>query len=156
MSASAGRMRLYNTLTRQADVFTPLRDNTVRMYACGLTVYARGHVGNFRTFACLDILRRTLRYAAGFKLHQAINFTDVDDKTIRASREAGVPLREYTDRFIPGTRLHERLFHSDAACTKLAVIYCAGNRLPTSLWSSIAAHSKGKGLEIDRVLGRCS
>ena len=100
MSASAGRMRLYNTLTRQADAFTPSRDNTVRMYACGLTVYARGHIGNFRTFACLDVLRRTLRYAAGFKLHQVINFTDVDDKTIKASREAGVPLREYTDRFI--------------------------------------------------------
>ena len=43
-------MRLYNTLTRQQDDFAPSLDNTVRMYTCGLTVYARGHIGNFRTF----------------------------------------------------------------------------------------------------------
>ena len=53
-------MRLYNTLTRQQQDFAPLRDNTVRMYTCGLTVYARGHIGNFRTFVCIDVLRRTL------------------------------------------------------------------------------------------------
>ena len=97
-------MRLYNTLTRKAEPFAPSQNDTVRMYACGLTVYARGHIGNFRTFVCLDILRRTLKYVAGFRLHQVINFTDVDDKTIKASREAGVPLREYTDRFIAAFR----------------------------------------------------
>ena len=95
-------MRLYNTLTRKAEPFAPSEGETVRMYACGLTVYAHGHIGNFRTFACLDILRRTLKYVAGFRLHQVINFTDVDDKTIKASREASVPLREYTDHFIAG------------------------------------------------------
>ena len=75
-------MRLYNTLTRREEEFRPLRDNTVRMYACGLTVYARGHIGNFRTFVCLDVLRRVLRHVAGHAIHQAVNFTDVDDKTI--------------------------------------------------------------------------
>ena len=74
------------------------------MYACGLTVYARGHIGNFRTFVCLDLLRRTLKYVAGFRLHQVVNFTDVDDKTIAASQKAGVSLREYTDRFITAFR----------------------------------------------------
>ncbi len=93
-------MFLFNTLTRREEVFAPAKDNTVRMYACGLTVYARGHIGNFRTFICLDILRRTLQYVAGFKVRQVINFTDVDDKTIKAARDAGVSLRTYTDRFI--------------------------------------------------------
>ena len=97
-------MRLYNTLTRQEETFAPFRDDTVRLYACGLTVYARGHIGNFRTFVCLDLLRRTLKYVAGFRLHQVVNYTDVDDKTIKASREAGVSLREYTDRYIDGFR----------------------------------------------------
>jgi cysteinyl-tRNA synthetase len=53
-------LRLYNTLTRQEEPFAPSHANTVRMYACGLTVYNRGHIGNFRTFVCLDVLRRTL------------------------------------------------------------------------------------------------
>ena len=74
------------------------------MYACGLTVYARGHIGNFRTFVCLDLLRRALKYVAGFRLHQVVNFTDVDDKTIAASQKAGVSLRGYTDRFIAAFR----------------------------------------------------
>ena len=97
-------MRLYNTLTRRTEEFSPLRNGTVRMYACGLTVYARGHIGNFRTFVCLDVLRRTLKYVAGFDLHEVINFTDVDDKTISASRTAGISLREYTDRYISAFR----------------------------------------------------
>ena len=101
-------MRLYNTLTRSVEDFAPSRDGTVRMYACGLTVYARGHIGNFRTFVCLDVLRRTLRHVAGHAMREVVNFTDVDDKTIAGARTAGVPLREYTDRYIEA-------FHEDAA-----------------------------------------
>ena len=97
-------MLLYNTLTRRQDAFAPAHGGTVRMYACGLTVYARGHIGNFRTFVALDVLRRTLRHVAGFDVRQVVNFTDVDDKTIRASRSAGVSLREYTDRYIAAFR----------------------------------------------------
>src|SRR5690242_1432263 len=97
-------MRLYNTLTRQEEPFTPGDGQTVRMYACGLTVYARGHVGNFRTFVAVDLLRRTLKYVAGFKVHEVMNFTDVDDRTILESQKAGVPLREYTDRYIAAFR----------------------------------------------------
>src|SRR5687768_2706217 len=70
-------MRLYNTLTRQEEEFAPSRDNTVRMYTCGLTVYNRGHIGNFRTFVCIDVLRRTFKYLCGFNVHQVMNFTDV-------------------------------------------------------------------------------
>ena len=97
-------MRLYNTLTRQVEPFVPVRDNTVRMYTCGLTVYARGHIGNFRTFVGVDVLRRALKYVAGFKMHHVMNFTDVDDKTITGAEKAGLPLREYTDQYIKAFR----------------------------------------------------
>jgi cysteinyl-tRNA synthetase len=101
-------MRLYNTLSRQQEAFAPLIDNTVRMYTCGLTVYARGHIGNFRTFVCVDVLRRALKYVAGYKMHHVMNFTDVDDKTIIGSAKAGMPLREYTEQYI-------KAFREDAA-----------------------------------------
>ena len=92
-------MRLYNTLTRREEDFVPAHGRTVRMYACGLTVYARGHIGNFRSFTALDVLRRALEYE-GYTVVQVRNYTDVDDKTIAESAKAGQPLREYTQRFI--------------------------------------------------------
>lgn len=101
-------IRLYNTLTRQEEPFTPAHDNTVRMYACGPTVYARAHIGNFRTFVCVDILRRTLKYVGGFSMHQAVNYTDVDDKTIGGAQRAGVSLRDFTEPWIT-------IFRGDAA-----------------------------------------
>jgi cysteinyl-tRNA synthetase len=97
-------MRLFNTLTRQQEDFVPVRDHTVRMYTCGLTVYARGHIGNFRTFVCVDVLRRALKYVAGYQMHHVMNFTDVDDKTIVGAAKAGMELREYTDRYIAAFR----------------------------------------------------
>jgi cysteinyl-tRNA synthetase len=93
-------MHLYNTLTRREEEFAPSEGNTVRMYTCGLTVYSRGHIGNFRTFVCLDVLRRTLEYQCGFHVRQVMNFTDVDDRTIAGANKAGMPLREYTDQFV--------------------------------------------------------
>jgi cysteinyl-tRNA synthetase len=93
-------MRLYNTLTRREETFVPGQGNLVRMYTCGLTVYARGHIGNFRTFVALDVLRRALKYHAGYDMRHVMNFTDVDDRTILESQKAGVPLREYTNRYI--------------------------------------------------------
>src|SRR5688500_11438931 len=93
-------LRLYNTLTRQEEPFAPVRGNTVRMYACGLTVYARGHIGNFRTFICIDVLRRTLKYLCGHDVTGVINYTDVDDKTIAGAQKAGTSLREYTQQWI--------------------------------------------------------
>jgi cysteinyl-tRNA synthetase len=97
-------MRLFNTLTRREEDFAPSRDNTVRMYSCGLTVYARGHIGNFRTFVVCDVLRRALKYEAGFGMRHVMNFTDVDDRTIAESQKAGVPLRDYTTRFVDAFR----------------------------------------------------
>jgi cysteinyl-tRNA synthetase len=97
-------LRLYNTLTRQEEAFAPAVDNTVRMYTCGLTTYARGHIGNFRTFICLDVLRRTLKYLLGHRVHQVMNFTDVDDRTIAGAQKAGMDLRAYTDQYIAAFR----------------------------------------------------
>jgi len=100
-------LRLYNTLTRAEEPFAPAHGNAVRLYGCGPTVYARAHIGNFRTFVCVDILRRTLRHVCGYQVRQAVNYTDVDDKTINGAREAGMPLREYTEKWI-------RAFREDA------------------------------------------
>ena len=93
-------MRLYNTLSRREEDFAPSHGHDVRLYACGLTVYARGHIGNFRTFVAVDLLRRALKYFAGYGVRQVMNFTDVDDRTILESQKANVPLREYTGRYI--------------------------------------------------------
>src|SRR4051812_31816711 len=93
-------MRLYNTLSRSEEEFAPGPGNSVRMYTCGLTVYARGHIGNFRTFICVDVLRRTLKHLLGYDVRQVMNFTDVDDRTIIGAQKAGMELRAYTDQYI--------------------------------------------------------
>jgi cysteinyl-tRNA synthetase len=97
-------MRLYNTLSRTEETFAPIDGQTVRMYTCGLTVYARGHIGNFRTFVCIDVLRRTLRHLEGYELRQVVNFTDIDDKTIAGAEKAGLELRQYTEQYIAAFR----------------------------------------------------
>ena len=104
-------MRLYNTLSRREEEFTPSQDGTVRMYTCGLTVYSRGHIGNFRTFVALDVLRRVLEFE-GYGVRQVRNYTDVDDRTIAESLKAGRPLREHTQQFVDA-------FQRDAAALGL-------------------------------------
>ena len=79
-------MKLHNTLTRKVQDFAPLQDNTVRMYSCGPTVYDHAHIGNLSAYVFADTLRRVLR-VAGFDIQHVMNYTDVDDKTIRRSRE---------------------------------------------------------------------
>ena len=91
-------LRLFNTLSGKVEEFRPLVDNKVRMYACGPTVYDYGHIGNFRTFVAVDILRRYLRQS-GFKIHHVMNITDVDDKIIRNAAQAGVSAQQYTEKY---------------------------------------------------------
>ena len=100
-------LRLFNTLSGKIEEFRPLEDNEVRMYACGPTVYDYGHIGNFRTFIAVDILRRFLRQS-GYKVRHVMNITDVDDKIIRNSAQAGVPVQQYTKKY-------EQAFLEDAA-----------------------------------------
>jgi len=98
-------IRFYNTLTRQKEVFQPLEPGKVKMYTCGPTVYDYAHIGNYRTFIFEDLLRRYLEFR-GFEVNQAMNLTDVDDNTIRRSRERGISLTELTDEF-------KTAFHAD-------------------------------------------
>ena len=91
-------IRLFNTLGRELIDFTPIREGYAGMYTCGPTVYNYAHIGNFRAYLFEDLLRRTLEYH-GFKVTQVMNLTDVDDKTIRDSRAAGIPLRDFTRKY---------------------------------------------------------
>lgn len=91
-------LRLFNTLSGKIEEFKPLEDRRVRMYACGPTVYDYGHIGNFRTFAAVDVLHRFLRQD-GYELRHVMNITDVDDKIIRNSAKAGVSVRDYTRKY---------------------------------------------------------
>jgi cysteinyl-tRNA synthetase len=91
-------LRLYNTLSGKVEEFRPAQDNLVRMYACGLTVYDYGHIGNFRTFIAVDVLRRFLRQS-GYQIKHVMNITDVDDKIIRNAMQKGVPIAEYTRKY---------------------------------------------------------
>jgi cysteinyl-tRNA synthetase len=100
-------LHLYNTMSGRIEEFHPLRDNEVRMYACGPTVYDYGHIGNFRTFVAVDLLRRFLRQS-GYKIHHVMNITDVDDKIIRNSARDGVTVQQYTAKY-------EKAFLEDAA-----------------------------------------
>src|SRR6476469_4454363 len=88
-------LRFYNTLSQQLEEFSPARDNTVRMYTCGPTVYDYAHIGNFRTFTFVDLLRKCLR-ANNFNLDHVMNITDVDDKIIRNAVAQHKSLEEYT------------------------------------------------------------
>ena len=88
----------YNSLTKKTDKFSPINDQTAKMYTCGPTVYDYAHIGNFRAYIFEDILRRTLKYA-GYNVTQVMNLTDVDDKTIKNSQQEGTPLKEYTEKY---------------------------------------------------------
>jgi len=88
-------LRFYNTLSQKVEDFSPSRDNTVRMYTCGPTVYDFAHIGNFRTFVFVDLLRKCLR-SNGFALNHVMNITDVDDKIIRNAVAQHKSLEEYT------------------------------------------------------------
>ena len=86
---------LYNTLSGRLEPFAPERPPQVRMYVCGPTVYARAHVGNFRTFVATDLLRRTLAYK-GYQVLEVMNLTDVEDRIIKFAADAGQDLAAYT------------------------------------------------------------
>ena len=99
-------LRLFNTLSNQVEDFRPAEDALVRMYSCGPTVYDFAHIGNFRTFVAIDILRRTLRQQ-GFTLRHVMNITDVDDRIIDNSKKLGLSVNDYTRKF-------EQAFFEDA------------------------------------------
>ncbi len=91
-------LRLFNTLTGQVEPLEPADGRVLRMYACGPTVYDYGHIGNFRTFLQVDVLRRFL-HLTGVKVHHVMNITDVDDRIINNAAAAGISIREYSSPY---------------------------------------------------------
>jgi len=91
-------LRLFNSLSRKLEDFKSIKANEAGMYTCGPTVYNYPHIGNYRTYAFEDMLRRWLEYR-GYRVRHVMNITDVDDKTIRDSHKEGVSLKEFTKRY---------------------------------------------------------
>jgi cysteinyl-tRNA synthetase len=93
-------LRFFNTYSRTVENFEPIEPaaRKIKMYTCGPTVYSRAHIGNFRAYVFEDLLQRHLELR-GYKVDRVMNITDVDDKTIRGAREAGVPLSKFTAQF---------------------------------------------------------
>ena len=91
-------LRLFNTLSGQIDELLPMDGKALRMYACGPTVYDYGHIGNFRTFLQIDVLRRFLKLS-GVKVNHVMNITDVDDRIIQNAAKAGISIHEYSAPF---------------------------------------------------------
>jgi cysteinyl-tRNA synthetase len=102
-------LRLYNTLTRQKEIFTPIDPAHVRLYACGPTVYDHLHIGNGRMLMVFDVLFRLLRHVYGAEHVKYVrNITDVDDKINARAAERGIDIRVLTDEMT-------KIFHEDAA-----------------------------------------
>jgi len=95
MSPDSDGIVFYDTMARAKRPFQPIEPGTVRMYVCGPTVYSDPHIGNLRSFIVGDLIRRWLEYR-GYDVFMVMNITDIEDKTIRDSGKAGVPLREFT------------------------------------------------------------
>lgn len=106
-------MKLYNTLTKKTEDVKPLEGNTIRMYSCGPTVYDHAHIGNLSAFIAADTLKRALK-SAGFTVRHVMNFTDVDDKTIKRSQEK-YPNLDPKEALHKLTREYEEIFKTDMA-----------------------------------------
>ena len=118
-------LKFFNTLTREKEEFKPLRGKVVRIYSCGPTVYNFAHIGNFFSYTFADLLRRYLTYK-GYDVIQIMNLTDVDDKTIKKSKEEKVPLKEVTERY-------SKIFFEDVKTM---------NILPASIYPKATDHIK--------------
>ncbi len=134
----------YNTLSRRFDPFVPREAGQVRMYTCGPTVYNYAHIGNLRCYMFEDLLRRFLEFA-GYNVYHVMNLTDVDDKTIRSSREKGVPLKAFTKTFIEA-------FHEDLGTLNIqkAHVYpAATDHVPEMIALIAALIAKGFAYKSD-------
>ena len=92
-------IKIHNTLTREKEIFKPIEENKVRMYVCGPTVYNYIHIRNARSTIAFDVIRRYFEYR-GYEVNFVSNFTDVDDKIIKAAKELSITAPEVADRFI--------------------------------------------------------
>ncbi len=92
-------IRIYNTLTRRKEEFKPLVEGEVRMYVCGLTVYAKAHIGHAMSAVIFDVIRRYFLYR-GYKVNFVMNYTDVDDKIIERANKLGIDPMELANQHI--------------------------------------------------------
>lgn len=105
-------VKVYNTLSRQLEEFVPIEPGKVRMYVCGPTVYNYIHIGNARAAVAFDTIRKYLEFR-GYAVRYVSNFTDVDDKILRAARETGEEPRTLAERFI-------QAYHDDTEALNVA------------------------------------
>jgi len=91
-------LKLYNTLTRKKEPFKPIKKGFVGMYSCGPTVYNYAHIGNFRNYVFVDLLKKYLKFS-GYKVKHVMNITDIDDKTIRDSAKENLNLKKFTEKY---------------------------------------------------------
>ena len=91
-------LKIYNSLTRKKEEFTPVEKGKVKMYVCGMTVYSDAHIGHARTYFAFDVIRRYLEYK-GYYVTYVQNITDVDDKIIAAANREGIDALEYSKQF---------------------------------------------------------
>lgn len=104
-------LKIFNTLTREKEIFTPIHANQVGMYVCGVTVYDYCHIGHARTYTSADLMIRYLRWR-GYAVKYVRNITDIDDKIIKRANESGEPFQAVTDKFI-------KAMHDDFAALQL-------------------------------------
>jgi cysteinyl-tRNA synthetase len=109
-------MKIFNTLSRQLEDFVPITPGRVGLYTCGPTVYNYAHIGNFRAYIFEDLLRRYLKFS-GLAVHQVMNLTDVDDKTIKGSMAQKVSLNDFT-------RTYKEAFFSDLKIINIEPAEC--------------------------------
>jgi len=91
-------LKVYNTLTKKKEEFKPIKKGKVGLYSCGPTVYDYAHIGNFRSYIFVDLLKRYLEYK-GYKVKHIMNITDIDDKTIKNSGKIGWNLKRFTEKY---------------------------------------------------------
>ena len=96
---AVGQIRIYNTMSREKEVFIPLTPGKINMYVCGPTVYDYIHIGNARPVIFFDVVRRYFE-AVGYEVNYIVNFTDVDDKLIRKAQELGSTVPEVAEKYI--------------------------------------------------------
>ncbi len=161
-------MKLFNSLGRRLQELEPLEPGHIRLYTCGPTVYDRVHIGNLRTFMFEDVLRRTLQFH-GYRVTQAMNLTDVEDKIIAAALKAKVDIETFTAPHVGSffedlaTLRIERVEHYPRATEHVAEMVAMIERLQAtgyayraddSVFFRIAAdqdYGKLSGIDLDQV-----
>ena len=92
-------LKIYNTLSRQKEVFVPQQPAQVTMYVCGVTVYASSHIGHAMSALTFDMIRRYLEYR-NYQVKHVLNFTDIDDKIIQRAQAEQIDWRSLTERYM--------------------------------------------------------